>query len=231
MRPRGTFRRRRQGGSRWGDAGRKFGVVRAERAWTGWYENPGCGELVEVLPTVNNECWQMEHNLVAPLGGQPATNANESTILAFRGTIELWVPFLGYTTAALQGAAIAASATGMGFGLQLVSRRTTVGGGVLDAPRDWEDCDNSDWLFRRWFPAQSTGPLSLNGTIGTQSGTWMLVGDEKSRELDVTVRKVDWQEWALYATWAQPATEDGVWLTRVNARLYEQFVGGQSVLD
>jgi len=227
MRPRGTFGRRRQGGSRWGDAGRKGGVVRTKREWTGWYEFPGCGELERVTATTSDECWVVEHVQVLPVGSVAGGDDQESTLLAFRGTFEPWV------VGGADDDGIQFDATGIGLGLQLAPMRNdAVGFGFF--PRTWEDCDNSDWLFRRWYPAASqASPSHLAGLIApTQFGSIFLCGDETSRQIEITKRRVDWSEWALFMTFAWPAADgtDAPWFVRVNARLYESFVGGNSIV-
>jgi len=224
--PRRRFAKRRAGGGRWGDAGRKGGIIRARREWTGWYEFPECGGLEQGFISSSDECWSVGHVQILPIGGI-AGDDTESTLVAFRGSVQPWV----HARQDDLGAIPEAQATGAGWGLQLVPYRSGTAGTQAN-PRSWEDCDNSDWLVRKYFPAASMCTTKIVGEIspGVQ-GSLMLCGDPDSRILEITSRKVDWSEWQLFMTFAYPASEDETeWFWRVEGRLLEAYVGGQSVL-
>lgn len=225
-RSRRRFGRRRSSGSRWGNAGRQGRVIRSKREWTGFYEFPGCGELISLAGTTSNECWSMEHIQVLPQPpGGGAGDDDESTLLAFRGWWEFWAAF----TASSLTPTHALGTTGVGMGLQLAAYRDAAGLGINSIPRDWDDCDNSDWLYRSWVPASSMASTRITGEIapGVQ-GNLMLCARE---EISITSRKVDWSEWTLFLTFAWPATEDETQnFVRLQARLFESFAGQNSAV-
>jgi len=234
VQPRRTFRRRRQGGGRWGDAGRRAGTVRYRREWTGYYEDPICGGLVSWTPTQSDECWSQQDTWILPTQASLGGDDNESTLMAFRGWFQPWceVQSEGITGPTLNQ--LTQFLTGVGFGLQLVPwRGTTPATG--SQPRIWDDNDNSDWLVRKWYPYAHFGTV-VNGEVSP--GVFADIAPMFTSEdmnFDITRRKVDWSEWALWMTIAMSASEappsgDAVLFYQVQARLFEQYVGGQSAI-
>jgi len=229
FRRRGTFRRRRTGfGSRWGDAGRRAGTVRYRKEWTGLYEDPPCGGLVSWTQTDDDECWAAQNTEILPGTGGKRDDV-ESTLLAFKGWFQPWtlVNYAGLAGSGTPALSIpVAFITGVGFGLQLVPFRSPLETG---RPRFWNDCDNSDWLVRKWYPTVRS-PVGITDTGGTLE--LMPMFDHQSMEIDITPRAVDWSEWALFMTIAISSAEaaEAVLFYQFQGRLLEKYVGGQSAI-
>lgn len=220
---RGRVRSRTQG-SRWG-TGRSGGrALRSTKEWTGFYEYPGCGGIQQLQIVTSNECWSQQNVIVLPPSGSTATEGEESTLLAFRGSVEPWC---------VLNPDGSFGATGIGIGLQLCARRNVAGVGVQDFPRFWDDADNPDWLYRRWFPAQTQNIGTLAGEISPGVfGDIILCADPAQQELGITSRRVSWKDWALYWCFAIPASDDDTqWFIRIQGRLYEAFAPGASIVQ